>query len=628
MRKAERTNHLMQPTVGIWIFCLSILLYIVQIVLTIINDFFPSGEIKNILNIPVIPILSSMLSVVVEFIMLLRVCHRMGYLWANTEVSFTEFKKAETILTIIRGTIYIDVILSIFLSLIDSLEQSSFFDWHVSGLLVVFTISVGQSLFRATFRRWPNYCIAIGDALMVMSVLLIIHEWVFMEEFTHNITHIFSIAETDIIVIVMIFIASILFVNPFSESKKQIAVDNLDSSHRSRRRLLAHFNYKLNSALQSHENIVTVIIGLHAIVYFIAFSFISAYEVHSGNRFGDTSPSLYLFFLAMLLCVIGIYSHWQVSAERLQQSEYYYILIHAIHLKPADVLNSTARWKDYCQVIINIYAASTGITSENSGFHNLHLVLRKLRDYLSISNSEIVYRFNKDLLVAMNNRWATTNESLHCSWHEWETIFANEYSKLICPSTDRNRTTYLMLMCENPFDLVLHAEKCFSSKKEFWAGHRRVEFHESTTDYLVLSKLDVIKYYFGSDKIERGEILHYVPPNSEIKKEEKIHRLEVLLLYPFLLRESYIERFGKPFMSKKNFYVFTKRYYKKIIDHSMKAILPIELSVALCGTKKFFGEKYRNDYKRMCDLVWHCYRKPVIRNKHHITVRYKDKVNC
>lgn len=343
----------------------------------------------------------------------------------------------------------------------------------------------------------------------------------------------------------------------------------------------------------------------------------SATTEESADNPGGTSDNeiqipfaIYPLSVAIIIFIPAIMSTWNITDERLIQSEHTYLALKSSQLYPEDVAHGTPHWQDFCQVLVNVYNNVSGLTSEDFGFHHMKDMLGKLHSYIS-NNNELSQcgetsilvavcagsRFYSDILAAKGNvDEQTLRESLHddMSGHEpalknnalqrtRDAQFANEIMDLLSLhyhavedklSQQGSHENVDILSQPSMFQLECMAETFFEDREHVW-GQRFGAYNISADEGIRLLKMDTIIHILQRETPNKqgcgltwlcGKCIQNDPAEKEkMAAERQRNRAELMFLYPFLVLECYDARWS-PRSSSFLLADEIAMYYKKMIE--------------------------------------------------------------
>lgn len=576
-------------------------------------------------------------------------CNYFFHNWSEGSLEHNMFMVGECAMQRVRWTCYGVAVINLYFAFSSSnFRNNSVLSLIAVSLVIPFFISNLQSLCRLTFRRWPNHAIAFGNAILYLAVLTMPYE-------ESNLWGVVSIKTESIATLIdnlpaslkgSIIVATVVAVLNESLKDTLSGVINQEPSNvsqrrrRIRRKLLTHWYYKKNSVISSNENIVVNLAIVLTLVYMacLLFSFgmtlsdsnklpsnedtlsttaVGISVVDRQNSVADTdadssdinglSLSSYLVILAIIIYVPGIMAHWNISDDRLIQSEYLYLIFQGARLTSDDIQNSTTHWNDYCQVLVHLYSNVSGIASEDHGYHNLSSMLSKLRKHLAQGNDCVDAKFFSDLLCAKGdinakllreyphnekaeakNKDAQQAQDLQFATNLLDLLDNHIHEHNCSPDTD--------LMDYNPLVLIESAGAWFFDGRENDWGQRLGAYNVSAIEGIKLLKMDAMIYILQRETLGHCG-LSWLGCNCESKshiceQKQKVtsnvsnvdmlitKRLELLLSYPCIIIQCFAKRWQYKFDNYlfsddvSHFYdmVFYQGIYARNIDQISQAV--------------------------------------------------------
>ena len=268
--------------------------------------------------------------------------------------------------------------------------------FSLSNALIVYFCTV-HKMVRTTFRRWPNHIISIGAALgyLALGELFNTEDKLLGVFSFHIITGVDHIKAMNIPIgeIIGAIGLTIVLIEAYKKSISGISEDDpstvIQGRKRTRRKLLTHWNYKQYKIIFSGENAVVWLLSgcfLYALVFLFTIS-------------GSNEDAVYITIVSCVFYLSGLMAHWSIETDRLIQSEHSYLLFSGLKLTVNDVRESTPKWKDYCQVLMSLYANVCGINSEDDYYHKLDMLLINISDGFS-QDLCVHEKFLSDILKA------------------------------------------------------------------------------------------------------------------------------------------------------------------------------------------------------------------------------------
>lgn len=264
-----------------------------------------------------------------------------------------------------------------------------------AGIVCLCTV---QWLLRVTFRRWPNYVISAGNALLYLTVFdLLGMEDHFLGLFPFAIQsaveHI-EYMEIPVLEILALIGVSAVIVEVYKKTVSGVYEEEPKSvtqgRRRTRRKILSHWAYRNDRVLFSGENVVVwLLVGIVVYVLFLMHAIRVCRE-----------DAVYLAIAGLVCYTSGILAHWNIDNDRLIQSEYSYLHVQGGKITEEDVLNGKVRWRDFCQVLVEFYSSVSSVNSEDHYLHNIGSLLINMLENLLQKNVVVSEKFICDILMA------------------------------------------------------------------------------------------------------------------------------------------------------------------------------------------------------------------------------------
>lgn len=559
-------------------------------------------------------------------------CESYHHPWCEGNMDRDTFRNAELQLSILRGIIYITCLMCVVCAnWMDDFTKNKYFLWFCICLAIPLYVAILQTTFRMTFRRIANFAISLSNVIVYLTMLdlacmdsgilgFIGGENV-REDFIDVLEHIPDTVKTGLLITLVAallkdsvssYLAVVTSPHPANQSQRR---------RRNRRRLLTHWHYHRNSAVSTRRDSAVELLVVEVIVFFLAIVaavLLSVPDIISPktDSLSDVSSNIpfaiYPISAAIIIFIPAIMSTWNITDERLIQSEYTYLTIKSSQIYSEDVVHGTPHWQDYCQVLINVYNNVSGLTSEDFGFHRMKEIISKLHSYVS-NNNEIASsedqtvslsvcagsRFYSDILTAKGNIDAQTlREAAHDDLPENKPIqkndvlqrardaqFANEIMDLLSEhyhavqsKLDQSRASEGADILSQPsmFQLECMAEMFFEDSKHVW-GQRFSPYNISADEGIKLLKMDTIIHILRRETPNKqgcglswlcSKCLKLNHADSEkAENERRQNRAELFYLYPFYVLECYKARWspkGELFLLANE----CAQYYSKMIKQN------------------------------------------------------------
>lgn len=339
------------------------------------------------------------------------------------------------------------------------------------------------------------------------------------------------------------------------------------------------------------------------------------------------STHSYILLIAVVAAATSFVSFWSISDEHLISNEYLYLKTKGADLTAKDMTHSTSKWIDYCQVMINLYSFGTGLESENRKYHDLKDMLCSIQNQVGGQNYCAGVRFVAELLSMKGDRNATLRResSLNTDGKALsgkdnavriaqDLQFAQDMlaltetaSRSCAPTFASANSKVEILTCMNPLTFIQYLTDSFfgsdSSKWNQWFHTRNVDVQEG----IALLKMDSILHILQRERSTKDscsvkwlgcycntDCQHYhaqahsncgeCPKQKKEKtcscrdthrSQSKIsreiyqkNRMELLMLYPFMVVEFYKARWGTP-ANISSFLPHFESYYNKLFDDNL-----------------------------------------------------------
>lgn len=266
----------------------------------------------------------------------------------------------------------------------------------MGGLLL---FSLTQSLFRVTFRRLPNWCIAIGITLMYEIWIMANQkcpDWLnpaaeSILNWTSNNQKIVIGALSGSAIVTSLIVAIKELVSGVWQANRPGAEDRETwraSLRKTRLRVLQHRWYKEHNIFSSFNRSILAIMVVIALPVVAATALgLACRAADNGEGFrlmdGGGQLLVWLLVFGVTLLLLGVITHFTSRDASLLQAEFYYIC-HTIPWLTADEVNGKKpHWLDACQVFAHIYNSKIDVFSEDKTLHDLKNVIGKTADHLS-----------------------------------------------------------------------------------------------------------------------------------------------------------------------------------------------------------------------------------------------------
>lgn len=517
-------------------------------------------------------------------------CHGFSHPWSNGKISKRMFSSVEKIMKFVRGMSYIQCLVYLALAYLSDNFQNSLSCMMAATICCILLFECNlQSLARLNFRRWPNYIISLSNALLYLALLDLfcsrngdVHTPLlgFLPLFE-------SVSRIDVINSFLsipdtfrnsVIIAAVLAI--LKDSLSGVVIGGIDTRptdliqrrRRNRRRLLTHWHYNKDGILSSWENSIFILLVFEGCAFLFALAAIlflpTTVQATTGAELTKSLPfSSYIIMAAAIMCVPALLSFGSISDERLIQSEYLYLSYQGPRITPRDISNSTPRWRDFCQVLVNLYSNVSGLESEDRGYHSIERMLIKLRHGINTSKQCAKTKFFSDILSAKGDINATlrreSNHNTKGAPPKSDTVqqaqdvqFASALLALADEHLDSYKDVHGLGIAElNPLYLIEQLAYIFFDKQEHVWGQRLGAFNIDAEEGILLLKMDSMLYILQRESYGHcglywlGCNCFPKPPKCiervKLTRNEQIcRRLELLLVYPFIVIDCYKKRWN------------------------------------------------------------------------------------
>ena len=336
------------------------------------------------------------------------------------------------------------------------------------------------------------------------------------------------------------------------------------------------------------------------------------------------STHSYILFIAVVIAATSFVSFWSISDEHMISNEYLYLKTKGANLTAKDMTHSTSRWIDFCQVMINLYSFGSGLESENRKYHDLKDMLCSVQKHVADKNYCAGVRFVSELLSMKGDRNAALRRESHLNTDgnalsdkdnvvriAQDLQFAQDMLALTETASRRGAPDFAaannkaeILTCQNPLTFIQYLTDSFfgsdSSKWNQWFHTHNVDVQEG----IALLKMDSILHilqrerstkdscsvkwlgcycntqcqdYQDRDHSDCSQCPNLIKrktcsckdthrSHSKISREiYQKNRMELLMLYPFLVVEFYKARWSAP-ANISSFLPHFESYYNKLFD--------------------------------------------------------------
>ena len=286
------------------------------------------------------------------------------------------FRRNERWFSIVRCVCYARTIVTFIAAVVsESFRLSACFGVIalVDAILLVYCVS--HTALRGSFRRYPSLVVALSGGILYVALLMLPYPTDLLFGFLNGavvysvVTRLATYLATGLVVAALVGVAGTLgskSVDRLYTSETGGNSDKWENFKRLRLRLLTHlWTHPQNFAetVRCCYTLLAVFAAAAVVSIFVPLLQVTAPE--------EPSFSFFLGILGTGFLFIGIILYFNVLDENLLKAEYSYVCFKLLYLKKTDIQQKTMRWKDFCQVVSNLYCSRAGITSEEDFFHSL-----------------------------------------------------------------------------------------------------------------------------------------------------------------------------------------------------------------------------------------------------------------
>lgn len=549
----------------------------------------------------------SIISILAPICVLLGLSYINKAWWLREGLTKEQYTKGRCATYVLHIVSYVDA--CVHLLKLHNMSIESQIIIHLLGMAILLFISTYQLLFRLTFRRWPNIAIAFSVTVLYLSLVSI---WVcrdMMDKLANYIADIPSILKGSVIVVAVGSTLISTISSPVTEYLNHKTTETAHSMRRIRRKLLSHWCYKPSSLFYNRTNVIHIICTAAVCSFIIAFLVITSCDPFIARTIqldGSSTTeqiltiSMYLFFISAIAGLSGLVGYWYISDDELLKSEYRYIMIQSSLLKENDIIKGTPRWRDYCQVIVNLYSNISGISSEDKHIHKLNHILEKAKKFKGDRESCASIKFIGDIVfekgdllsdklrLAKNESYRDTDLIVQ---QAKDVIFTNDFGNIGqgSPSDVREK-----LENYNLLQILFHAGDLFFGEetKEIWA--QRFGPHNVTAEEGInLLKNDAITYFLKRQSASKCCLAWCGCPWSRAEcdgdKNTKEFKMEVIITYPYIIFECFNKRWHRTKTGKQDHSEDMLYYFRDVFLDSYK-VSCTDVSVTLNNCFSFLAE--------------------------------------
>lgn len=561
-------------------------------------------------------------------------CKFYSHPWSNGTLSNFAYRVVEGTLRLLRFIIYVTCATLLVLNMYPDFRAHKICTFNALVSALPLLVSFMQSFYRITFRRWPNYALSTACIILYLALLLAPYDpdalWGFStnlseEKILYVIHNLPSTLKNSVIAASIFSVFNESLINLFTTLSSSKPANLAQNRCRNRRRLLTHWGYTKDGTMSSRTDSITWLAVV--LCLFILFScwvtlndsmdptyfsrsraigdsteltyssqeqppvlqFFSCSFTFDGSdslldsikekNSSELSLSLYLVIIATIICVPGLVSLWNISEDRLIQSEYFYLTYRSSQLKDSDIINTSNHWQDYCQVFVNMYSNVSGLTSEDEGYHKLSGMLGQMHRYLTQNSECASIKFFGDILSAKGDvnsvllrelEFAKTGDSADDASKQaareerlaQDALMANDFIPLLDQCCQKKldelgaqgkSIDYLtcdpLLLIHHLNQQLFHDPKSPSQINTNWRN--RLSAHNiSAQEGVKLLKMDALIHILQREDYAHCGFCWLGCPNSDddkrpcsaYKAHALVNRLELILTYPFIVFNCYQKR--------------------------------------------------------------------------------------
>lgn len=356
---------------GTWLVCFATALLISMLfIFVILCAAWGSSLYKCIQTLPFFMKLTvSILAETILFLSIFAVANKSSGRLLKKNVTLEAFKTNERCFSILRGACYTRVLVTLVTAMVSrSFRLSICFGAIALIDAIPFVYCVYHAVLRGSFRKYPSMVIALSGGVLYVALLMLPYPLNLLLGFLNGmvvygvITRLVTYLATGLIVVALIEVAGIF--GPKSIDRMYMSeigenLDKWDNFKRLRMRLLTH--------LWTHPQSPTEVASCCYVIFalFVVAASISIFApLFMVANSEETSLSFFLGVLGTGLLFIGVILYFNVFDENLLKAEYSYVCFKLLHLSKKNVRQKTMCWKDYCQVVSNVYCSYAGMSSE------------------------------------------------------------------------------------------------------------------------------------------------------------------------------------------------------------------------------------------------------------------------
>lgn len=341
--------------------------------------------------------------------------------WLVRKVSCDLFDACEDIFSEMRAGLYISVFLTALLVIaVPELHNSREVGLLVLSPILPLGLCLYHTLFRKTFREWPNYILTISICLEYISWAVITYPKDLILGFINGSQYVAMVSQITPYLAsgtILTTLAAMIFESVKgkydSELEKEESSDSINKNIRIKLLLHASTAHGVHGSFILQVSLAVLLYALvcgfsvllplmsltpQAEISTASAQSADAQSAHSTKTEPEKSaegvyPHVSFYFGMLGLCtgVMGVASHFAVSDESILKSEYAYVYFRAHELTERDISGQSVRWKDYCQVVANIYHNRSKMLSDDQFYHHLwEPALRHLKEQHQLCDSKFL----------------------------------------------------------------------------------------------------------------------------------------------------------------------------------------------------------------------------------------------
>lgn len=501
---------------------------------------------------------------------------RISQKWFAREISLDEFITNEWLFSFIRISCYISMTITIIAVMVfDHITYSKCFGLVAALNVFPLGFCIQHELFRKTFRDWPNFIIAVSGCLLYIATILIpypsshllgfISEEEILAIASRLIMYLASGMIITAFVVVLQNVGKIAFTQMYYSETGAIP-DKWQSFKRVRLRLLTHSNGQQNSAKGFMDRYIWAI-------PFVILGCIALFVPLMTTEENVSLPlSFHIGILGIGTFLLGVLAHFDASDESLLKSEYYYVYFKAKSLKKEDIELRSGKWKDYCQVVANVYCSGSGVMSEDEFLHQLWSpALEEMRNKQSVCVTQLIM----DLVRAQSDVYSA--------------YFSDDSNSTVAKNSRIAADTILNIVKKHPrrsvdsndpyrfIDVLLSAMDCMFTKEQGrWERSFRIN-NLSTEEVISMLFADVCDVYgqkhsslFAGCRAKQYCDQCECSINDTEAMDGTINRMVFLLSFPFIIQELAKARWE--FDLFKIYNIAPKQYYMHLFQSEREHI--------------------------------------------------------